>query len=95
MGFSVGCDRYLILAIEAAELQEIFLWKTPFEVDAVVSLKRERISAEIADIAWFLLLLSRQLDIDLVQAVEAKLGQNALKYPVDKAKGSHAKYDEL
>lgn len=83
------------LAIEAAELQELFLWKSPKEVAEVVAEKRPRISEELADIAWFLFLLSRELDIDLIEAVEAKLAQNAVKYPVDKATGTHAKYDEL
>ena len=83
------------LAIEAAELQELFLWKKPEEVADAVSEKRERISEELADITWFLLLLSHEMDIDLLDAVAAKYEKNAAKYPVDKAKGSHAKYDEL
>ncbi len=83
------------LAIEAAELQEIFLWKKPDEVDEAVSQKKERIKEELADITWFLLLLSHEMDIDLLDAVNAKYEKNAAKYPVEKAKGTHAKYDEL
>ena len=83
------------LAIEASELQEIFLWKNPDEVDEAVSNKREHISDELADVAYYALLLAHDLDIDLSQALAAKLAKNAAKYPIDKAKGSHAKYDEL
>lgn len=88
-------DLATALSIEAAELQEIFLWKKPNEVEEAVSKKRSAIQEEIADVATFLLLLCHELDIDLAQAVQAKLHQNAAKYPIDKAKGSHAKYDEL
>lgn len=83
------------LSIEAAELQEIFLWKKPSEVAETVSSKRTQISEELADITWFLLLLSHEMDIDLLEAVNDKYEKNAAKYPVEKAKGSHAKYDEL
>ena len=83
------------LSIEAAELLEIFLWKKPEEVTDTVSNKRTQISEELADITWFLLLLSHEMDIDLLEAVHDKYEKNAAKYPVEKAKGSHAKYDEL
>ena len=83
------------LAIEAAELQEIFLWKNPDEVAVSVSEKRERISDELADVAYYVLLLSHELEIDITEALTAKLVKNAAKYPIDKAKGKHAKYDEL
>lgn len=83
------------LGIEAAELQEIFLWQTseasrwPSEVD------RERAASELADIFIYLTYLCRELDVDIVRAVEAKLIENGQKYPVAKAKGNHRKYDRL
>lgn len=83
------------LAIEASELQELFLWKKPGEIKDTVSNKRTQISEELADITWFLLLLSHEMDIDLLEAVNDKYEKNAAKYPVDKAKGTHTKYDEL
>lgn len=88
-------DLATALSIEAAELQEIFLWKKPEEVEDAVSKKSNEILEEIADIASFLLLLCHELDIDLTEAVSAKIDKNAAKYPVEKAKGTHAKYDEL
>ncbi len=88
-------DLAIALSIEAAELQEIFLWKKPNEVAEAVSKKSSDIKDEVADIASFLLLLCHELDIDLIEAVTNKVEKNAAKYPVEKAKGSHAKYNEL
>ena len=82
------------LAIEAAELQEIFLWKKPEEIAETIASKKNELAAELADITWFLLLLSHELDIDLVDAVKSKLAHNAEKYPADKVRGSSKKYDE-
>ena len=83
------------LAIEAAELQELFLWKNNQEIREVAEVKREELSDELADIAAYLFELADNLGIDLGQAMVAKLAKNALKYPVEKSKGSHAKYTEL
>ena len=65
------------------------------EVEAIVSLKREQISDEVADVAAYLFELADNLKIDLGQAVLAKLEKNALKYPADKARGSNTKYTDL
>lgn len=88
-------DLAIALSIEASELQEIFLWKTPEEVKETVSKKDVHIKEEVADIAAYLLLLCHELDIDLTEAVSAKIEKNAAKYPIEKAKGNHSKYDEL
>ena len=83
------------ISIEAAELLEHFLWKTPEECEARVVSHREPIQDEIADIAIYLLELADNLDIDLLAAMRQKMAKNALKYPVEKARGSHKKYTEL
>jgi len=49
---------------------------------------------ELADVLLYLIRLADKLDVDLVAAAKAKLGLNALKYPVDKARGSSRKYTE-
>ena len=82
------------LAIEAAELQEIFLWKSPDELAETIAAKKNELSEELADITWFVLLLAHELNIDLNDAVEDKLQKNAAKYPADKVRGSSKKYDE-
>jgi len=41
------------------------------------------------------LLLSHDLKIDILEALDKKVTKNEQKYPVDKAKGNHKKYTEL
>lgn len=83
------------LGIEAAELQEIFLWQTSEASRIPSAADRDRAASEIADIFIYLTYLSRELDVDLFQAVEKKLIENERKYPVDKAKGNSRKYNQL
>ena len=95
MQFHNPKDMATAIAIEASELQEIFLWKTGHEIEKVTEHKREQITDEIADVAAFLFELADNLKIDLGQAVLDKLDKNALKYPADKSRGSSTKYTEL
>lgn len=95
MQFHNHKDMAAALAIEAAELQELFLWKQGEEIEAVAGGKSEKLRDELADVAVYLLELADNLGINLDEAIAAKLEKNALKYPVRKAKGSNAKYDEL
>jgi NTP pyrophosphatase (non-canonical NTP hydrolase) len=85
------------IAIEAAELQERFLWKTDKEIekDLKGGPKREAVVEEIADVLMFALLLADRLDIDVANAITDKLAANALKYPVALARGNARKYTEL
>lgn len=84
------------VSIEAAELQELLLWKSEDEVAAwLESGGRQDLARELADVLIFVLLLSREADIDLTQAVSDKLQENAEKYPVDLARGRSAKYSDL
>lgn len=87
-------DMAIAISLEAGELLEHFLWKDSGEVEARVVSHRESISEEIADIAIYLTELADNLGIDLAAAMEAKLEKNAAKYPVEKARGSSAKYTE-
>jgi dCTP diphosphatase len=95
MQFHNHKDMATALAIEAAELQEIFLWKQGEEINVVASSKQEQLKEELADVAVYLLELADNLGIDLGEAIVQKLEKNAAKYPVHKAKGSNAKYTEL
>jgi NTP pyrophosphatase (non-canonical NTP hydrolase) len=82
------------IAIEAAELMELFLWMTPTQVVEVsVQMEtRRRIEEELADVLILCLSLANRLDIDVTAALLAKLRANAEKYPEDQARGSAAKY---
>lgn len=87
-------DLATALSIEAAELQELFLWKHPEALGIDSPDKKERIEEEVADIASFLLLLCNELEIDLADALQRKIKKNADKYPAAKVRGSARKYNE-
>lgn len=84
----------MAMIVEAAELVEKFQWDTPAESQQLPAEKREAVSHELADTFVYLLRIAEVLDIDLIAAANQKIDLNALKYPVDKAKGSNAKYTE-
>jgi NTP pyrophosphatase (non-canonical NTP hydrolase) len=80
------------ISIEAAELNEIFLWKDVKESDSV---DKEKIKEELADVFAYAFLLAEKQGLDVKQIVLDKIKRNGEKYPVDKAKGSAKKYNEL
>jgi len=82
-------DLALALSIEAAELNELFLWKKADEAD------REKIKDELADVFAYAILLAEKYDLDINQIVADKIKKNAEKYPIAKSKGSAKKYNEL
>ena len=95
MQFHNPKDMAAAISIEASELLEHFLWKTPAQVDRHVLEKNEAVREEIADIAIYIFELAHNLNIDLTKAIEEKLAKNAIKYPIAKARGSIKKYTEL
>ena len=87
--FHSAKDLALALNIEAGELLEAFLWKSSEQADVAV------VKEELADVIAFALLLADKCGLDVKQIVLEKIEKNALKYPVDKSKGSAKKYTEL
>lgn len=82
-------DLAIAISIEASELLEAFLWKKPEEA------KREKVKEELADILNYSLLLADKCGLNVYEIVMEKLRLNTEKYPVEKAKGSNKKYNEL
>lgn len=80
------------ISIEAAELNELFLWKSVKESEEV---SLDKIKEELADILSFAYLLADKHDLDPFQIVQDKIKLNGKKYPVEKAKGTAKKYTEL
>lgn len=80
------------ISIEAAELNELFLWKTIKESEEV---NKEKIKEELADILAYSFLLANKHGFDIKQIVLDKIERNGEKYPIDKSKGSAKKYNEL
>ena len=87
--FHNGKDLALALSIEAAELNEAFLWLKAEDVDI------ERVKEELADIMNYAFLIADKYDLDIAEIMLAKLSKNAKKYPVNKSKGTAKKYTEL
>lgn len=82
----------IAISVEAAELNELFLWKTVEECEKV---DQYRIKEELADILAYSLLLAEKHGFDIEEIVLEKINLNKIKYPVDKAKGCARKYNEL
>jgi NTP pyrophosphatase (non-canonical NTP hydrolase) len=77
------------IAIEAAELMEVFQWLT---TDQSLAARRDaglwqHTCEELSDVVIYCLALANALDIDLSQAVCDKMVANARKYPVETSRG--------
>lgn len=88
-------DLALSLVLEAAEVTEHFQWKNSTEIKAYVRTNKDDIGEELADVLYWVLLLSHDLGIDIQEALEKKMEKNRTKYPIEKAKGKHTKYTKL
>ena len=87
--FHTAKDLALALNIEAGELLEAFLWKSSEQAE------RDKVKEELADVFTFAFLLAEKYDFDVKQIVLEKMEKNALKYPVEKSRGSAKKYTDL
>ncbi len=79
------------LIVEAAELLEHFQWLTAEQSATLSAEQRDAVAREMADVFIYLLRLTQVLEIDLLAAAEAKLADNARRYPVASSRGSSAK----
>lgn len=88
-------DCAISLSLEAAEVLEHFQWKNAQEIEKHIAEHKEEIGEELADVLHWVLLMSYDLNINILDALEKKIIKNENKYPVEKAKGRHTKYDKL
>ena len=88
-------DVALSLVLEAAEVLEHFQWKNENEMKDYIQSHKEAIGEELADVLYWVLLMSHDLGIDITEALEKKIEKNDKKYPIDKARGVSKKYTEL
>ena len=82
----------LALMLEAAELNELFLWK---KEDQIKDIDIDRLKEEQADVLVYAFFLAEKYNLDIFQIVEEKMIRNGQKYPREKAKGTAKKYTEL
>lgn len=88
-------EMAVAIAVEAGELLEHFTWKTPEQSEQCARERRDQIAEEMADVAILLFEMADNVGINLAEAIDAKLAKNAAKYPVETARGSNRKYNEL
>ena len=85
--FHSNKDLAAAIAIEAAELQEAFLWDR--------TATKEKIKEELADVFIYAFRMAERNGLDVMEIVREKLAVNATKYPVEKCKGVASKYTKL
>jgi dCTP diphosphatase len=85
----------MALIVEAAELVENFQWLTEEQSASLPLDKLAEVEQELADIQIYLIRLADRLNIDLEQAVNAKIELNERRYPAEKVRGSAKKYTEF
>lgn len=88
-------DCAISLSLEAGEVLEHFQWKSKEEIEDYVKKNKEDIGDELADVLYWVLLLGNDLNIDVLEALNKKMKKNAKKYPIEKARGKHTKYNKL
>ena len=82
-------DLAVALSIEASELLENFLWKSHEAAD------KEKVKEELADVLAYSLLLAEKYEFNVKDILLDKIKKNGEKYPIEKAKGTAKKYNEL
>ena len=85
--FHTNKDLAAAIAIEAAELQDLFLW------DRVAT--RDEVKEELADVLIYSLRMAERNGLDVAEIIHDKMAANAVKYPVSKCKGCATKYTKL
>jgi NTP pyrophosphatase (non-canonical NTP hydrolase) len=93
--FHTHKDMALSLALEAAEVLEVFQWKSTEQIDRDLPALRDALGKELSDVLYWTLLMAHDAGIDLGAAFTRKMDENESKYPVDLAKGSNKKYSDL
>ncbi len=82
-------DLAIAISLEASELLENFLWKSSKEASL------EKVKEELADIFCYALLIAESYNLDVKNIISDKIKKNHQKYPIEKAKGSNKKYNQL
>jgi len=92
--FHLPKNLCISLAVEAAELMEIFMWTDSGSSRVEAERKRERVEEELADVILSAICFANSCNIDISSVLERKLATTAKKYPVEKVRGKSDKYTE-
>lgn len=90
--FHTPKDLAISMSLEAAELLELFQWRG---TDLECPNQRGKLREELADVLSYCILMADVCGLDLDEIMNEKITKNEAKYPVEKARGSAAKYTEL
>jgi NTP pyrophosphatase (non-canonical NTP hydrolase) len=90
--FHLPKNLAISLCLEAGEVLELFQWTKD---NGLPRGKKRELEAELADVYYWLLLLSHEFGVDLDKALAKKMIENARKYPVGKSRGRSTKYHNL
>lgn len=88
-------DSAIALLSEATEVLDLFKWRNSKELKTYAKENKKEIGDELSDVLYWVLLMAHDLKIDLPKAFEEKIKENEKKYPIEKAKGKHTKYNRL
>ena len=88
-------EMAVAITAEAGELLQHFVWQNAEQSLVRVAERRNELASEMADVAILLFEMANDCGIDLAEAMRQKLARNEQRYPVDKARGSNRKYNEL
>jgi NTP pyrophosphatase (non-canonical NTP hydrolase) len=88
-------DLAMALHVEAAELAEFFLWKSPTESLDVAREKRAALLEEVADVFIYLLHFSIAIECDLAAIALEKISKNESRYPIHACFGRDVKYTDI
>lgn len=82
-------DLAVALSIEAGEMLERYVWKSPTEANPA------KVREELADVFAHAFLLADRYGRNVTEIDTEKIARNAERYPIEKSKGSARKYTHL
>lgn len=85
-------DLAVSVSVEAAELLECFQWSG---ANTSAEACHDRLCEELADVMLYAIYLADAVGADIPQIIDKKICANAVKYPVELARGNSRKYTEL
>ena len=82
------------IAIEAAELMELFQWQKSEPAEKLKANGRlvSRVREEVADVCIYCMSLANRFGFDLDEAIEEKLKRNRERFPIEEVKGKARNY---
>lgn len=84
-------DVALSMVLEASELMEHFQWKSKEEIEPYVNEHKEEIGGVLADVLYWVLLMSHDLNINVLDTLDKRVEEYESNYPIEKSKGKHTK----